>query len=466
VTVGTAAVVGPRRFEVPKVNGDPAAARRVAAACRDLAEAIAGTQRQVTHVISELTATWHGEGRRGIDGPAEDFVATAATATRRLRETADHLDAYATRLEHAHHHHGFSLHKLLVIGAVATVGLTTIVVTMGAASAIEAAAATAAVSGAIEAAGAAATADVAAAAGVDSAFADLSWLRPLLRFVAPNLTQFAWGSVGSAGYDQVSRGRIRWGRALEAGGIAFVAGVAAAKGNEVLEGSAWLRTTPAIAQRAAPHLVESTSWAGAEAAHEASTGHRLSPIGISEAFVIAGGGSYAHDELEARDLWPERRDYRREALVGLLHRQGKIVDPEIAHEVALLRQTTRELRRGSIDLRLNEGVGHTIGRHVAKPEAYLLGRVRGDRLRFASTYWSEPSAQDAIEQTLAAHKDTVRAWLKAGSDDPLRLQWKLPYNVGYGVDRHDRVRFVRTATVILIRDRSGISLLTSYPLGR
>jgi len=460
-----AAPAAPTTYVVPKVTGDPAAARQLAEACRGLAEAIQSAQRSAAHIVADLSATWRGIGQRAIHAPLESLQHSAGTAARQLHEIADELDTYAARLEKAHHHHGFSLHKLLVIGAVVTVSLVAITVTIGAAGVVEAAAASAAVSGAIDAAGAASAADLAAADGIESAFDAMAWLRPLASFVVPNLLQFEWAAGGTAVWQEVTIGRLKWGRIAETGGIAFVAGAAAGKATSAIEDSEWLSGAPARLRSAAPHLVEGTAWSGAEAADEAMD-HRFSPLDISEAFVLAGGSTLARDELRERELWPAERDYRREALIGLVHRQGIIVDPAIAHEMALVRQSARELRSGEIDLRLNEGPGHTIGRHVSKSADELLMRVRNSRLRIASTYWDETTAQDVVKQTLSAHADVIRRWTKAGGPDTLRLRLQAPYHVGFGVNRRGRVEFIRQAVVVLRRDRSGLLLVTSYPLGR
>jgi hypothetical protein len=50
--------------------------------------------------------------------------------------------------------------------------------------------------------------------------------------------------------------------------------------------------------------------------------------------------------------------------------------------------------------------------------------------------------------------------------DPLRLRVTVPYDLGFGVDRHGTVRFARQAVVVLRRDQSGIVMVTSFPVAR
>lgn len=459
-------LVAPRRYVVPKVDGDPAAAYRLAEAYRDLADAVVAAQELTTRVIADLAPVWRGVGHRAIERPVEEFARNATGTARRLREIADALEAYGHHLAKAHHHHGFSLHKLLVVGAVVAVSAAAIVVTVGAAGVVEAAAASAAVGGAVEAAGAATAADVATANGIGAAVDGLAFVRPLLAFVVPNLLQVEWASGSLAVWDELAVGRLKWKGIAETGGVAFVAGAAAGRASELLDSATWSAALPGRVQAAAPHLVEGGVWAGGAAADDEVLEHRLDPVDISETFVIGGAGTLARDELRERGLWPETPDYRREALVGLAHQPGRIVDPAIAHELAVLRQSATELERGDIDLRLNEGPGHTIDRHISKSAGQLLTRVRTSRIGVASTYWDETTAGDAIGRTLTTHQDLVRRWIATGSPGTLRLRLTVPYDVGFAIDGRGRVRFIRQAMVVLRRDSAGIVLVTSYPLGR
>jgi hypothetical protein len=452
---GGTTVAAPSRYVVPTINGDPAAAYRLAAAYREIADAVASSQHLVAHIMGNLSTAWRGAGHRGIDAPVEAFLHNAGLLARTLNEVAAELDAYGRQLSKAQHHHGFSLHKLLKVGAVVAVSATALVVTVGAAGVVEAAAATAAVSGATEAAGAAAMADVAAASEVDAALDGLDSLKPLLAFVVPHLVQVEWAAGAMATWDEMTIGRLRWHAIAETGAMAFVASAVAAKGVSMVGESGW-----------APHVVQGATWAGAATGDDELIGHRFDVLDVAESFVLAGGGTMARDALQEHGLWFPEPDYRRDALVALLRRPGHITDPEIAHELALLRQPVLEIQRGHIDLRLNEGPGHTIDRHTAKTAAELLARVRTSRrIPIASTYWDEATAREAIQRTLSAHEGPIKRWVAAGCPKTLRLRLTSPYDVGFAVDRSGKVTFVRQATVVLRRDSAGVVLVTSYPLG-
>jgi uncharacterized protein YukE len=443
-------------YTVPKVKGDPDAAYRLATAYRDLAGSLSVEHGRATSVIGELARGWRGTGEGGIDAPVQAFRRDATRLAHLLSSTAGELDTYGKQLETAHHHHGFSLHKLVAIGAIVVVSATAIVITLGAAGVLEAAAAAAAVGTATEAAGAAAAADVAAATGVDSALEGMSALRPLLTFVVPHLVQVEWAAGGTALWDELSVGKLNWREISENGALAFVASGAATKATALAGDSHWLT----------PHLIEGTAWSGAAAGDDELTNHRISLLDVSESFVLAGGGTMARDGLRERGMWPAEPDYRHEALVNLIHQRGVIADPAIARELAGLRQTAAELTRGDVDLRIHEGPGHTIDRHIGKKASELLVRVRTSHIRFASTYWDNASANDTIRNALSTHDRELARWIAAGSAQMLRLRVTMPYDLGYAVNAAGRLTFVRQAIVVLRRDSAGIVLVTSYPLGR
>jgi uncharacterized protein YukE len=444
------------QYVVPTISGDPDAVFRLAAAYREVAGSVASSSRRVSHVIGHLSGAWRGPGQRAIEAPVEAFLRNAGLLVRTLNEVASELDAYGRQLAQAHRHHGFSLHKLLKVGAIVAVSATALVVTVGVAGVVEAAAATAAVSEAAEAAGAAAAADAAAAGGVDEALSWLDSIKPLLGFVVPHLIQVEWSAGAMATWDEQTIGHLQWRSIAETGAIAFVASGVAQKGVSMV-GEKGL----------APHLVQGTTWASAAAGDDGLIEHRFDIADVAESFVLASGGGMARNGLRARGMWLEEPDYRRRALIALLNRPGHIIDREIAHELAVLRQPAGEIQRGEIELRLHEGPGHTIERHTAKSASELLTRLRAsDRLTVASTYWDEATARESIQRTLSANAGLVKRWVAAGCPSELALRVTTPYDVGYGIDRSGTVRFIKVAKVVLRRDSAGIVMVTSYPQGR
>jgi uncharacterized protein YukE len=457
----------PLQYVVPSITGDPDAAFRLAEAYRELADSVATSQRRTGHVVHELSRSWRGIGHRAIDAPFETFVANAHSLVNALHDVAGELDSYGRQLAAAKQHHGLSLHKLLVLGAIVVVSGTALVVTVGASGVIEAAAASAAVGTATEAAGAATAADITAAGEIDAALANVSALRPLLAFVVPHLIQVEWTAGAMAFGDEATHGRLGWRGIAETGALAFIASGTTARGTAMAADSQWLSQAPAALSVAVPRVIEGAAWAGAAAGDDELLEHRLSLLDVSETFVLAGGSTVARDALRDRGMWPAEPDYRRDALINLLHQRGFITSPEIAHELSVLRQPLKEIQRGEIDLRIHEGPGHTIDRHISKTASELLTRVRTSRrLSVASTYWDEASARDAIQHTLSAHGAMVERWSVAtGGPTTLRLRFTAPYDVGFAINARARVTFVREAVVVLRRDSTGVYLVTSYPLG-
>jgi uncharacterized protein YukE len=453
-TLTPAHTAAPVRYVVPKINGNADAVFALATAYRDLGEAVTTSHQRVAHVVGDLSSAWRGVGHRGIDAPVETFLRNATALAAALEQAAAELETYGHKLALAHHHHGFSLRKILTVTAIVAVSATAIIVTMGAAGVVEAAVATAAVDSATEAAGAAVVADTSAATGLDAVFEQLPYLRPLLGFVVPHLVDVEWSSGAMAVYDELTTGKLNWRAIAETGATAFLASSGAAKATKLFDAPEW-----------SPHVIQGTAWATAAAGDDELIDHRVDPLDVAESFVLAGGGNVARDAMKAHGLWFPEPDYRRQALIALLGKNGRITNADIAHELSLLRQPVRELQRGRIDLRLHEGPGHTIDRHISKSADELLTRVRTSRTRVASTYWDEAGARDAIQRTLRANNATVSRWIAAGSPNTLRLRLSVPYDIGFAINRRGTVSFVRQAMVVLRRDHAGIVLVTSYPLG-
>src|SRR5450759_2174191 len=86
--------------------GDPQAARRLAAAYRDAADALARTELTGTWTRGTLGGLWSGPARDAADVPLDALARQARTLAAGLTETADQLETYARRLEDAQHDHG------------------------------------------------------------------------------------------------------------------------------------------------------------------------------------------------------------------------------------------------------------------------------------------------------------------------------------------------------------------------
>lgn len=244
----------PRQYVVRKPSGEPDAARRLSEAYEELARSVDAQSRIALHVLDLLA--WRGLGAKALDAPEEVLQEAVTRISRALHRSANDLRVYAHKLERAHEHHGWSIGKLIAVGAMVTVGAAAIVVTVGAAAPAEAAAATAAVEGAVEGAEAAATA--AQAAG-SAAAADLSaWqallgaVKPLAPFVVPHLIS-AGASVGFDAASELLTDQRLDAHSLEVAAVVGFTGSAATSAVE---------TKLAKAPDAVRRLVEGGTWAG------------------------------------------------------------------------------------------------------------------------------------------------------------------------------------------------------------
>lgn len=190
----------PRHYVVRRPSGDPDAARRLAAAYDVLADELDSQVRIAVAVLDALTPLWRGLGARAFERPEDVLRRDAVRVTAALRESADDLRAYAHRLARAHEHHGWSIGRLVAMGAMVTVGVAAVVVTVGAAAPAEATLAAAAVEGAEAATAAAGAASEGTASVLCSVEAVLAAVRPLAPFVLPHLVSAA----GSVGFDAAS----------------------------------------------------------------------------------------------------------------------------------------------------------------------------------------------------------------------------------------------------------------------
>src|SRR4051812_48901768 len=134
----------PQQYVVRKPSGDPTAARQLASAYDTCADALLAELRVVTHVFVQLGPTWRGGGAQAAHTPEQVLAEDCMRVAHALRQSASDLRHYAHKLERAHEHHGWSLGRLVTLGAIVTVGVAAVVVTVGAAAPAEAAAAAAA----------------------------------------------------------------------------------------------------------------------------------------------------------------------------------------------------------------------------------------------------------------------------------------------------------------------------------
>jgi hypothetical protein len=454
---------GATEYTIPVIVGDVSAASRLGAAYLELADAVDAASSQVGLVMAQLTATWRGVGSMGSTVPVEKIRHDSAALSSVLRTAGHDLIDYAGALEKAKEHHGFSLHKLIAIGAVVVVSVAAVTVTFGAAAVIEAGAATALVAGATEAAGDATVADIAVSEGLASALSRVAALRPLLAFVVPHLAVAAWSAGSVAGYEELTDGRLNWRDIGIAGGLSFFGAAINDAVTSRLAATDWYEGASPAVRYGTNALAEGTLWTGVAGLDDRIVEGHFDRTDLVEALLITGGGTVAHDMLKDSGLLFQKPDYRRAALIAGLHQPGRIIDADLAHEMALLRQPLDDVVRGDVDLALHEGPGHTISRHVGRTTQQLMARIKRERLPRASTYWNEEIAQKAVNETLKANSAKIREWLATNPQKPLQIKHLSNDDVGFTMTRKQRIILTRRVVVVLKNVDGQLRLLTSYP---
>jgi hypothetical protein len=455
--------VGVTRFTVPVIDGDTTAARRLGTAYLDLADAVDAAASQVGLIMAQLTAQWRGVGSTGSTVPVEKIRHDSAALSAVLRTAGHDLLTYGNALDKAQEHHGISLHKLVAIGAVVVVSAAAITVTVGAAAVVEAGAATAIVAGATEAAADATAADIAVSDGLVAAMSRVASLRPLLAFTVPRLAIAEWSAGSVASYDEATDGRLNWRDIGLAGGLAFFGAAMTDEIDSRLAATDWYDGASPGLRHGANALAEGTIWTGIAGLDDRIVEGRFDKVDLIEALLITGGGTAAHDLLEDSGLLFQKPDYRRAALIAGLHQPGRIVDAELAHEMALLHQPLDEVVSGDVDLALHEGPGHTIGRHVGRTTEQLMARIRRERLPRASTYWNEQVAQKAVGETIRANGATIRGWLESNAQKPLQIKHLSNDDVGFTMTKRWHITLTRRVVVVLKEVDGQLRVLTSYP---
>lgn len=271
----------PRQYVVRKPSGDPSAARRLATAYDDLADAIAAQTQIAIHVLDSLA--WQGLGAQAVEAPEEILHAAATRVAHALHQSAHDLRDYARKLQQAHEHHGWSIGKLIAVGAMVTVGAAAVVVTVGAAAPAEAAVATAAVEGAEAAAATAEAAGATAAAQLSAWQSLLGAIKPLAPFVVPHVIS----AGASVGFDTVSE--LLTEQRLDVHSLEVAAAVGFA-GSSV---TGAVETKLAKASDVVRRLVEGGTWAGGGTVGEYADEGRLD-LADTAAFGLTG--------LVARDV--------------------------------------------------------------------------------------------------------------------------------------------------------------------
>jgi hypothetical protein len=425
-------------------HGDPHAAHLLAQAYRDLADRFDRAAAQVSAISADLATRWHGYGSTALHTPTQTVEGNLRALASSYRQAADHLEEYATALHKAQHHHGWSLGKIIAIGAVVTVTAVAVVVTVGAAAPVGTLAAAEvgeAIIGAEAAAAGATAAETAATSGLALTAQGMSGLRTLTALALPHLTQ---GAV-SAGIDTGLH--VATGHGISEGELteSFLAGTlgsattsatrSALRSSETYVGAGTL-TKAALDTTA----LSATLTADTALGQYASTGH-VDPTALTEAALlsaITGGAATLRHPLEGT---------------------GAIAMPTPRG------QSLRDLMENGFHPQIHEGPwpwGHAMARHVAQTKAQLEARLASDpALRYASTFYDMAALTRAGNTALHQNPEAITKVL-SGASKSETLTIRLVEPLGTVLSRGGRSTNTNVAKVVIVKVGDNLLIRTAF----
>lgn len=259
-------------LQLPLPAGDPARMRELAAAFERLADELGRQVAAAVDRVDGLQPEWAGVGAAASRHTALHVADLATEVQRGLRSCARELADYADRLQRAHEHHGWSIGKLVTLGAIVVATGGALGVTLCGAAAVagtvEAGAATAAVEGATGAADAATAAAESAADGLAASSSSLAELQELTRLLLPHLASGVLSAAPGAFMAELRTGRIDWPAVADS----FVAGATESTVAEALDASVEGKLAAAAAddwrRLGAPYLIRAATGAGGTVAQD------------------------------------------------------------------------------------------------------------------------------------------------------------------------------------------------------
>lgn len=114
--------------------------------------------------------------------------------------------------------------------------------------------------------------------------------------------------------------------------------------------------------------------------------------------------------------------------------------------------------------------GHTIERHVDKPDAYLKKRIKNNNINEASAFLSLSLAEQILAIGLWDNIEELARWMNdADAPDRLVIEARNPEPVGKGLRRGENKPSARFGARIVLqktKDKKTAYILTAYPNAR
>ncbi|MDQ1634651.1 MAG: Bacterial CdiA-CT RNAse domain [Frankiaceae bacterium] len=437
-------------------DDDVAALRALAATYRRLSGALRDLAGQLRSVVAPLPMTWAGAGAAASGHPIAVVLADIEQVCTGLDAAAVALDDGAARLEDAQERHRWSWQKIVKVGAIVVVSGAAIYVTAGLAAPEVAAASSAAISGEVAVSEVAVASAVTARTGLSVALSTSSRLfaavRGLGAVVRPQLPYAIAFTGADASGDVAEDGQLDVKRVATSFGLNLALPGAMRGSSQLVRSLPLLLDRPAAAA-VAGHTAAGAAVSGLDATRQQILNGRVDRGQVVHAGVNAAALS-ASGDLTRRLTWTGRGSPGLEIVPGAEGDSATVWPGQMLDVV---------LREG-VDLRAHEGSGrgHTAARHVGKPWTFLQSRLDNEKGSMKSSFYDQKTAEDAITQTLRAHRQQVEAFDRGSilTMDPLKLT--LPDPIGRVLTRQGDQLAGRTCVVVLRRDAQGAFIYTAF----
>ena len=163
---------------------------------------------------------------------------------------------------------------------------------------------------------------------------------------------------------------------------------------------------------------------------------------------------------------PEENVVEFEQNDGTIETDQKL-DSEFVQNQDIFEDTLKNLDDNILDIMEREG-GHTLERHVARDEQYLVTRAQGLKGQGATTYYNKQIAIKATQNSIAQHAKEIVEWLRESTTNRLIIMTEHSFHVGYGVQKGETKRIEPLNKTRMVIERSnnkfGFRIITTYPL--
>ena len=189
------------------------------------------------------------------------------------------------------------------------------------------------------------------------------------------------------------------------------------------------------------------------------------PVGLQET-MHAQDMSAQLDAIDMDAAIPEENVVASSDIDGTIGTDQKL-NSEFVQNQDISEDTLKNLDDNILDIMEREG-GHTLERHVARDEQYLVTRVQRLKGQGATTYYNKQIAIKATQNSIAQHAKEIVEWLRESTTNRLIVMTEHSFHVGYGIPKGETKRIEPLNKTRMVIERSnnkfGFRIITTYPL--